>query len=332
MRKLLWIVVLVALAWAGWWWFASTSLRGGIATWLDARSDEGWQAETREITGGGFPFEIKAGLRDLALADPDAGLAVQTARIDIAAPIWWPGDVTVALDDTPITLASPMGRAMLNMQDSVMALNLHPGAALELETLGWTSGPWQLGGTDGQQVQADTLVLDMTQVEGVTYTIEARADAFAPEGTTRARLNLPDSFPRAFDSLILKATVTFDQPWDRRALSDARPQPSRINLHLAEARWGDLRINVASALDVDPNGIADGTLSLQAENWRTIIDLAERGGALPPELRMPAESVLKLLAGASGNPETLDVDLTLRDGGLYLGFLPLGPAPRFILR
>jgi len=159
-----------------------------------------------------------------------------------------------------------------------------------------------------------------------------QAKQFAPGNATRARLRLPDSFPRAFDSLTLQATVTFDTLWDRRALDRARPQPRRIDLHLTEARWGDLRLNFAAALDVDNAGVPTGDVTLQAENWRTMLDLAQASGVLPSALRSQAEGVLQLLAGASGNPENLDVDLTLRDGAIFLAFIPIAQAPRLVIR
>ena len=332
MRKLVWIVVLAAVAWCGWWWMASTTMRSAITTWFEARSLEGWQADMGAIDGGGFPLTLQANMSDIALADPDAGLAIETGAVDITAPAWWPGDVTVTLDDAPILLASPLGRSELSMQDGIMALNLHPGAALELEALGWTAGPWQV--TDGTdvQMQADTLTVTMTQTTGATYAFVAHADGFAPGDPARSNLRLPDTFPRTFDSLAVQATVTFDRPWDKTALDTARPQPRAIDLHLAEAHWGDLNINVSTDLQIDASGSPTGDLSLQAENWRAMLDLAERSGSLSPTLRGQAEAVLQLLAGASGNPETLDVDVTFRDGAIYFGFLPIAPAPRIILR
>ncbi len=332
MRKLMWIVVLAGMAWCGWWWVASSSLSGGVQAWFDARSAEGWQAELGAINGGGFPLTLQADLSGIALADPDAGLAFSTDRLGISAPAWWPGDVSVTLDTGPILLASPLGRSTLVMQDGVMALNLHPGPALELDSLGWTSGPWRVEDAAGVQVRADTLTLTMTQDQEATYDFTALANQFAPGDTARARLRLSDTVPRAFDRLELRARISFDQPWDRRALDTARPQPRRIDLHLAEARWGDLRLNLAAALDVSENGTPAGTVALQAENWETMLDLAQAGGALPEALRGQAEGVMRMLAGASGNPENLDVELTLRDGTVYLGFLPIARAPRLVLR
>ncbi|MEX0309783.1 MAG: DUF2125 domain-containing protein [Tateyamaria sp.] len=332
MRKLMWIVALLCLAWSGWWWAASSGLRGAVTAWFDVRAAEGWQAELRDVEGGGFPFALQAGLRDVALADPEAGLAIRTDRLDISAPAWWPGDVTVSLDDGPILVASPLGRSMLTMQSGIMALNLHPGTALELEALGWTAGQWQVSDAEGITATATDLTLTLVQTEGARYALTTRANGFAPGEATRRGLRLPDGFPDAFDSLQMRADITFDRPWDRRALDDRRPQPRVIDLHLAEAIWGDLQFNVSAALTVDASGVPAGTVAIQAENWRTMLDLAQNVGALPAQLRSQAEAILQALANASGNADTLDVELTLRDGAVRLGFIPLAPVPRFVLR
>ncbi|WP_299550100.1 DUF2125 domain-containing protein [uncultured Tateyamaria sp.] len=332
MRKVMWIVALAALAWCGWWWVASTGLRSAVQTWFDARQADGWQAELREVDGGGFPLTLHAGLRDIALADPQAGLAIQTEALDISAPAWWPGDVVVTLDDDPILVASPLGRSLLTMADGVMAMNLHPGTTLELEALGWTAGPWQVNDQDGLQMQANDLTLTMEQTDGAQYALTASADTFAPGAPIRSNLRLPDNFPRAFDSLQLRADVTFDQSWDRRALDQRRPQPRIIELHLVEAIWGDLKFNLTADLTVDATGVPAGTVAIQAENWRKMLDMSETAGLLPTQLRSQAEGVLQALAGASGNESTLDVELSIRDGAIRLGFIPLAPAPRLILR
>jgi hypothetical protein len=85
-------------------------------------------------------------------------------------------------------------------------------------------------------------------------------------------------------------------------------------------------------LDVDADGNPTGTLSLQARNWREMLAVAEASGSLPQQIRPQVERALGLLASASGNPDAIDVTLTLANGTVSLGFLPLAPAPQLILR
>jgi hypothetical protein len=135
-----------------------------------------------------------------------------------------------------------------------------------------------------------------------------------------------------FDRFTVEADVRFDRPWDRTALEDSRPQPRRIDLRLAEATWGELRLKVAATLDVDAHGVPTGELTLQARNWREILTLAEAAGALSPDFRPQLEKVLATLANLAGNPDSFDVTLTFADGRMSMGFLPLGPAPYIYLR
>jgi hypothetical protein len=41
---------------------------------------------------------------------------------------------------------------------------------------------------------------------------------------------------------------------------------------------------------------------------------------------------LQALANASGGPNSIDVTVTAANGFLSLGFIPIAPAPRLILR
>ena len=127
-------------------------------------------------------------------------------------------------------------------------------------------------------------------------------------------------------------TVAFDKPWDLSAIEDARPQPRRIELKLAEARWGRLELQAAGEVTVDAAGIPTGEITVKARNWRDILRLAVDSGALPQGFAGTLEDGLALVSQMAGNPKTLDIPLGLRDGRVLLGPVPLGPAPVLRLR
>ncbi|MEO1732019.1 MAG: DUF2125 domain-containing protein [Pseudomonadota bacterium] len=155
---------------------------------------------------------------------------------------------------------------------------------------------------------------------------------FTPGERMRRLLRTADTLPASFETLTLQMAVTFDRTWDRRALEANRPQPQHIDLRVAEARWGELRILAAGDLRVDAQGVPTGAITVKADNWQTMLDMAETSGALPPQLRGTVEQGLSLLSGLSGNPNALDVQFNFADGFVSLGPFPIGPAPRFILR
>ncbi|XDA99330.1 DUF2125 domain-containing protein [Sulfitobacter sp. LCG007] len=333
MRFLVKFAVLAMLAWCGWWWFAATSLERGVQDWFETRRAEGWQADHAGLTRSGFPDRLRLRIENPALADPDTGVAVEMGDLVIEAKAWWPGNVTVQLPGSPILLASPQGRSMLALPGQA-ALRTHPGPSLELEHMSLTSGPWSLETEEGSLLSAEDLTLEMQQSgnSAETYALTLEARGFRPGEVARDRFFVPGDWPVAFERFAVQADVVFDRPWDRGALDQSRPQPRHIALKLAEAAWGDLRLKAAADLDVDPTGVPEGELTLQARNWREILTLAEAAGALDPDFRPQIETVLETLARLGGDPDNFDVTLDFEGGGMSMGFLPLGPAPLIYLR
>ncbi len=334
MRRLIWLAVVFVLVWSGWWFFASSSMKNGIDVWLSDRRAEGWQAEVVETRTGGYPFALEAIMVSPVLADPDSGVAFSASQLEIAAPAWWPGYVSVTFPQDNMVFASPLLRHTVQAQTAIADFRLHPGTALEVEELALRSGTWVLATPQGSLMGADGLTLSMLQApdDPNRYSFVLDAPAFEPGRLPRSALRVPEDWPVAFDSLALAMEITFDRPFDRTTLEDARPQPRRVDLELAEAQWGALSLLGAATLDVAPGGLLSGEVSLQARNWQDILTLAETAGALPPELRPQLERVLGALARSSGNPDNIDAALTLRDGRIFVGFIPLGRAPLLVLR
>lgn len=334
MRRLVWLGAIFALMWSGWWYFAATSLQSSVTQWFEERRAEGWQADMADTRIGGYPLALGVTLERPALADPQTGVAFETTALEITAPAWWPGYVTLAFPSEDVIFANPQGRQVVRATAAQADLRLRPGTNLQVEEMALTSGPWSLTAAAGSVMAAGGLTLRMLQTPGTAeqYDFTLDAPAFEPGSLPRAALRVPADWPLAFDSLALDMTVLFDRPIDQSTLEEARPQPRRVDLRLAEAVWGTLALRSAAQLDVSDAGLLNGAVSLQARNWRGMLELAETAGALPASLRPQIENILGALARGGGNPDTLDLELTLRDGTAFIGFIPLGPAPRLILR
>ena len=332
MRRLIWMCLVGATIWCLWWAGASTFLRGGVETWIAARAAEGWQAEVQGIEGGGFPDTLVTQLIKPHFSDPQTGVTFSSSSLRFEAKAYWPGFARIVLPEDAIQISTPDGSFDIVMSNGLLKTDLNPGTKLQLRELAWTAGPWGVTSGQGALVSADSLNLSMTQGDvKESYSFDVSAQSLRPGDVPRGRLAIPDHWPIAFDTLEMDMDVRFDRPWDLRSLEDRRPQPRRIDLHLAEAAWGDVKINIAAELDIDDVGAATGDLSLQAQNWRDLLILAETAGLLPSGVREQAERALGQFATLSGNPNTIDVKLTFKDGSMFLGFIPLGTAPRIIL-
>lgn len=334
MLRLIRIAILLGLLWSGYWYVAGMSLRNGISDWFDARQSEGWQAEYAELGTSGYPLRHINLLTYPALADPATGAAWSADWLSFDSPAIWPGHQTLRVADTPQRFSYFDQTVTVTMQEAQADLRLHPGLALEVETLALVSGPWRVEDVEGPVMQASSLTLSAVQgVENpALYRLVADATDFSPGAGLRDKLQRAASLPRDFSAARVEMTVTFDRPWDRSALEQSRPQPRRIDLALAELEWGALRLFATGSVTVDAQGVPEGEIAVKAENWQDMLAMAEASDAVPEQAVGAIRQVLELLAGVSGNPTALDATLTLRGGMMRLGPLPIGPAPRILLR
>lgn len=333
MRGLIRVVIFITAIWSAYWFVAGYGLRNAITTWFDNQQERGWLADFSDVATAGYPFNHVTRLNSPALADPVNGTAWSADWIEFQSPAIWPGRQVLRFAETPQLLSYFDQTSTIVAADLQAELQLQPGVALVLEKMSLTAGPWSVANDADLLAAGTTLGLVMEQTESPqAYAISARIDGFSPGDNLRAMMHSATTLPQTFDALEMDMVATFDKPWDRSALEQSRPQPTRIDLRLAEMKWGALRLFAAGELDVDDQGIPTGEISIKAENWREMVAMANAAGALPDQAVDPVTRALKFMAGLGGNPDALDLQLNFREGYVALGPLPLGPAPRLILR
>ena len=326
------VILALALIWSLWWAVAGFGLRQSVAGWFDTRAAQGWQAEYAALTLSGFPLRHRLDLRDPVLADPDTGVAWRGDALTLQSSAIRPGRQTLTLPETPQRVSYFDATALVLAQAAQAELHLKPAQDLQLQQMGLQSAAWRVEQDGAAVMSASALRATMVQGQSDTlYQIDVAAPGFQPGAGWRDAVRALPDLPATFDTLSMDMAVTFSQPWDLGAL-DARPQPRRIALKRAEAQWGVLRILMAGTVVIDPNGVPTGSVSLKADNWRDILALAAAGGLAPPAVLRSTERVLSVLAGLSGNRASLDVTIEIEGGQMMVGFVPLGPAPRLILR
>ncbi|MFD3189987.1 DUF2125 domain-containing protein [Sedimentitalea sp. HM32M-2] len=333
MIRLLKLGVVVGLLWSLYWYGAAYSLRQGISGWFAAQAARGWQADFADISTSGYPLRHITTLTSPALADPVTGTAWQADWLHLDNPAIWPGRQSLIFPAGPQRLSYFDQTVVLSADGMVADLHLAPGTDLALQRMALTSGSWQISGRRGPVAGAQGATVAMVQTGNPeTYQFDVAAPGFTPGDFVRRAAGADLALPASFETLELDMQVQFDRPWDRRALEDRRPQPVAIDLRLASAKWGALSVYAAGQVTVDGDGVPTGNLALKAENWRDMLLLLQRSGALPEIALEATARLLNMLSGISGNPDALDVDLTLQGGLITLGPFPLGPAPRLFLR
>jgi len=334
MRLMLGIVMTAAALWSGYWYLGSTGVTTAFESWFKARRADGWVAEYSDIATRGFPNRFDTTFTDISLADTHTGLAWEAPIFQILALSYKPNHAIAVWPDRQL-LATPLEKYVVSSEDMRASLVTGADITLPLERATLTAESLNITPDDSDQptrIAALTLAAERATASPSTYRLGFRADGLAPSLPWRVRIDPAGSLPDQLDALSADLTVTFDKPWDRSTIEIARPQPRRIKVRLAEARWGKLELQAAGEVDVDQQGLPTGELVIKARNWRDILDLAVATGNLPQGFADTLRDGLGLVSQMAGNPKTLDVPLNFRNGRVLLGPVPLGPAPVLILR
>lgn len=341
MKRLLFLIVVSATLWSGYWLYGSSTTKAAFEAWFAERRAEGWAADFAALQVQGFPNRFDVTLSDVALADPGTGWAWDAPFFQLLALSYKPNHVIAVWPDLQ-NLATPQDRFTITQAEMQASLVLWPDAALAPDRIRLVADTVQISASDGsgtamsalrmaaERLGADGEAATTAPTQGETrYRIALSAEGFAPDLGLRNRIDPAERLPRTLDALRADVTFGFDRPWDRRAVEDRRPQPRLISLRLAEARWGDLELKAAGDLEIDAEGDALGRITVKAQNWREILQMARASGELPEGLADTLEQALSLLAGRN---DAIDIPLDFRGGLIWIGPVPVSEGPRFVLR
>ena len=332
MKRLGWLVLVCSVVWSGWWYANAVAIDRVLSAWLDDRRAEGWAADAQHLDTTGFPMKLATTLEGLRLADPATGVAWQAPSVTLTRPTFGPTDITVSLPPEHI-LSSPFVNLTISSQTSTARLSVAPTPNLTVwdsqialedfaiaSSQGWTS---RIGGAEISTTQG---------AEPMSHVIRATLTEVSPGGPILQLLDPANLLPDSMQSMRIDATATFDKAWDITALEDRRPQPRAIDLQTVDMRWGEIEVRVAGALTVDANGVPEGDIAVQIVKWEALLELLQSNGVMPQQINAFALRAVESLAQASGRADTLDATLTLAGGFIRFGLIPLGPAPRLVIR
>jgi len=315
---LLALVVLLAGAYCGYWYYTANNLRAGIDPWAEAQRAEGYDLHWDAVTVGGFPFTIRLRFDNFYIAAPKP-LPYQ------------------ASGPSMVFEASPW-----NLQQ--WRFTAPSGAKLELV--------WAAAGFDAESLKGDvTLPLDPEgaldidalnltgngAADGVTIT-ELRAgisqpaippasdsDTFLDLSFTLSTIGLPQGLPpfgNAIQEIAATAAIkgTFTPGPLVPALTDWRDRGGAVDLQDVHVHWDalDAAANGTCALDARLQPIAALTATLEGQD--AIVDAAVTGGTMSEQNGEVAKMVLGLLAkpGPDGQKQ-ITAPITVQDNRFYIG-------------
>lgn len=316
MKRLLVAILLAAFGWAAYWSVSAWQVNRQVDAWFAARQAEGWTASYDSRSLSGFPNRLDLSFEGLSLSDPQSGASYRANRLDILRLVYDPAHLILAFGSDQ-ELTTPQGGTWIDSTGLRASLRQTDGALtrlnLEAESL-------SLSGAAGTLALAEPrAALAATPEAPATYQLGLTAEAAAGRSANSA------------DGVKLRGTVALTAPLPVVLTSAPRPQPRALEIDLAEFRQADLLLQLAGDLAIDPAGRPTGDLTLRAENWQGLLAEAQRSGQLPAAVADGITQAIGLIAGLSGRRDQIDLPLRLSGDRVWLGPLPIGPAPRLVL-
>lgn len=323
MRALLSIVLIAGLAWGGWWVVGSTAQKKALESWLAERSAAGWIAEVDDLSITGFPNRFDSTITGLNISNDGNGWDLPKLHIyalsyqpnHIIAAI--PRDQTLLLASNKIDISSELFQASTVFKpETSLALDR---LQLEIENATLDSKDWSA------IIGSANFALQDANTSDPAYKLYAIAKNITTPQAWQDMANLSENIPETH----LDATLIFNHPLDRFAIENGYPRLTDLSIHEMYFKWGSIELRASGELTITRSGILEGDLNIEAHDWRSLFQIAKAAGLIPRNQANDWENGLSIVAGLTGMPSTIDANIQFRNGLMFMGFIPLGPAPRF---
>lgn len=327
MRKLTYLVLALAAIYAGYWFIGASAVEKGMKSQIAKMNEAGWDISFSDLSTEGFPSRFDTSATDLSLTTPNAGLTWTAPFVQANALSYQPNNVIAVFpDQQEITID---GQSIVVNSDGLRAnVAVAAGTDLDLSNLTAEVGAMTLELTSGPLTSiTDGLIAVRPSGAPLTYDAFLNLDNLALPPALRAVLDPSGSLPDTFSQTVIDAQVTFDAKLDRHALSAKKlPLIDKIVLNGATLSWGTIELRGSGELTIDLGGVPTGQITLNAQNWPDVLQIATKTGVIDPQIANTMRNAGRLLSGGSTD---ISLPLNFSNGLMSIGPIPLGPAPRF---
>ncbi|KEP71773.1 hypothetical protein DL1_00900 [Thioclava dalianensis] len=344
MRKLIGLVVVLVLAYSGYWFYGSRQILHTAKSVVQQARLEGW-GDAQDVTIAGFPSRFDLTLDHPSLRSPD-GLWSWTAPLAQLFALGYAPNKLIAYVPSGQTVT--LGRTAYRLDQQDMRASLSVGYASDLplkDAVAVLKDP-VLTPEQGSAsaLKADQIRLAVAQedkAQGALPDPALKGQLIMPGATYRlgaeaVNLTLPHALvekiapgadlPPTVARLHFDALAGLSGPVALSASQAAPPQLMTFALSDLSLSWGGNDLSAKGNLRIDANGQPEGTLKIRSATWRNWISVAQGMGLIGGREVSLITGVAQMLA-ANDPQGALEVPLEFKDGQMRLGPIPLGPAP-----
>ena len=329
MARLTFWIILACSLFSGYWFVATRALNNALSDGIAAAQADGWQIDYQGLETTGFPGDFDVSASDIVIGAADGQWAWQGPALKLQAPSTAPTRITI---DLPQAQTLRLGDQTLRIASNKLSVSGATAltAALDFDAASITAQETQVRSSLGWQASVDDLISTATKKPDAdtTYDIDLTTTGLTIPAALLADISPQGALSNTINSITLDSEVTLTTPLDRFSFDGQGADPALEMLRLSglEVIWDNITISAAGNLDVDSEGVPNGRITIQTAQWEALIDIAMGTGAVDARIEQPLRSGARALVDGDG---VLTLPITFNQGIMMMGFLPLGPAPRF---
>ncbi len=320
-------VALVAAGWYGWWLLAGNLVRHSIEGFSAAERARGGSVAIGAVELGGFPFALRAEVRDLVVSRAD-GSGWQAPGFTAEAPLWAVTTLAVRLTGAQqITLPAGFEAVAMTATGGEGHVSLGGASGFTAARLGLSHATLQPIGTQIDKVELSAMVPARQPANGgeTGLTLLASADGVhfaAAEGQPLGPV---------IERLMVKARLQGVPP---------RPSPPALTawsrsggsllIDSALIKWGPVTVESTGALELDRDLQPVGSIKAEVAGFGAAVDALVAGGWVRAKDSHTLKAVLSGLAPHGGARPVVKLPISLHDHFLHVGPFRLAPVPTLV--
>lgn len=328
MRKLIALVVVAATLYGGYWFVGRSQIQSKLSEALVEIDAGPMDISYGSLNTKGFPSRFDTTFTDLVIDDPDARVRWETPIFQLLALSYQPNNVRayfpqeqiIVVDGERFTLFSEVMEARGQVSAST-ALTFQQ-AQLDM------TNP-RLRTEEGAELALSRFRADIYQTQENERTYDTYFEAFSivlPE-VIRTLFDPENLQPPAIQNLRYEGQIDLTAPIELNGNSSVPVEIAALRIIELAFEWGEISLSAIGDVTPDEIGLLNGSFSISARNWQQVLDLAVATGAIPEDQRLLIVGMAASIDETPHVPDTLTATLSIVDGQMALGPIPLGAAP-----
>jgi len=318
MTRLTLLVAFLAACYGGYWFYGASAVEKSATEAIAELNNDGWHIDYADLNTAGFPNRFDTSLTDFTVREPTTGITWSAPIVEALALSYIPDRAIVAFAPSQtvtlptgevLTVASEGLRASLDYGlvggFALNAMTAEVGQVTVLSDRGWRA-------SSSRSLVAQRRVADDPTSHDLWFETQGLALS-------------PDLHRLADPAAALPDALSLVRADSRVTLDPATGQIEALVLRDWRLTWGDIVIEITGDLRADERGFAQGSASVSAQGWHSLIGVLVSLGLLPEGTAPTAVNMLDAMAQGAG---TVDVPITFANGAASVGFIPIGPAPK----